>query len=294
MRSPEKSARRAQEDVRRAPRKDGSSHAVRGQVPAARGIAASAARHFLLRVFPLHFRELEADVFTEDVAFFHVRRNGADQYILDFDFKVLDALALAVGAHEFEARLGNGLAGRAGLQQHRRGQVGQLGDDDVLVLASCGRVAAARRGGGGLRLFDAPADRFALDPVLVLVIGGLSLDAVYLQIYIDCHGVLLWLKDDRMDQELVDFGNSATSRSDTDNSSSWKCGRRNDTARYTPGRPDTSCTCTDASRRGNCAFCSWLALSSSSTYCISQRFRKSSTLEAAAKLPILSRIMAFM
>ena len=36
------------------------------------------------------------------------------------------------------------------------------------------------------------------------------------------------------------------------------------------------------------------ALSSSSTYWASQRFRYSSTLEAAAKLPILSRIMAFM
>src|SRR5471032_1167580 len=91
---------------------------------------------------------------------------------------------------------------------------------------------------------------------------------------------------------LVDCGSSATSRRETDSSSSWKCGRRKDTARYTPGRPATSCTCTDASRSGNWAFCSWLALSSSRTYFISQRLRKSSTLEAAEKLPILSRIMA--
>ena len=35
----------------------------------------------------------------------------------------------------------------------------------------------------------------------------------------------------------ADGGSSATSRIDTVSSSSWKCGRRNATARYTPGLP---------------------------------------------------------
>ncbi len=36
---------------------------------------------------------------------------------------------------------------------------------------------------------------------------------------------------------LADAGRSATRRSETDSSSSWKCGFRNATARYAPGFP---------------------------------------------------------
>src|SRR3569623_2038833 len=71
--------------------------------------------------------------------------------------------------------------------------------------------------------------------------------------------------------ELAGFGRSATSRKEIDSSSSWKCGRRKATERYAPGLPGISETWMDASRNGYCAFCSWVALSSSSTCCEIQR-----------------------
>src|SRR5687768_7446468 len=49
-------------------------------------------------------------------------------------------------------------------------------------------------------------------------------------------------------------GRSATNRIDIDSSSSWKWGRRNATARYTPGFPGTSTTSTRASFSGFLAF----------------------------------------
>ena len=59
-----------------------------------------------------------------------------------------------------------------------------------------------------------------------------------------------------------------------ESSSSWKCGRRNATARYTPGLPGTSTTSTRYSRRGRLAFVSKEALSSDTTYADIQRLRK--------------------
>src|SRR5450830_1585829 len=219
-----------------------SDDAVGRQVPAARGVAARAAGDLLLRVAPFDLREFQCHRFGHDVAFVHGRRDGADQHVLDLDFVVLDALAHCIGAHEFELRLGDGAAGGACLQQDRRGQVGQLVQHDVLVLAPFGRMAAAGRRGGRLGLLHAPVDGLALDPVLVPVIGRFALDTIDIQIDVDCHYALLWWL--KKGQLLVVFGSSATSRSETVSSSSWKCGRRKDTARYTPGRPGTSVTLT--------------------------------------------------
>ena len=54
-------------------------------------------------------------------------------------------------------------------------------------------------------------------------------------------------------------GKSATNRSETVNSSSWKCGRRNAIARYAPGLPAISVTSTLAFLSGYCAFVEALA-----------------------------------
>src|SRR5262245_49849551 len=62
------------------------------------------------------------------------------------------------------------------------------------------------------------------------------------------------------------FGTSETRRRDMVSSSNWKCGRRKKTALYEPGRALFSVTSTRASRSGNFAFWSWVALSSSRTY----------------------------
>src|SRR6185369_14436725 len=62
------------------------------------------------------------------------------------------------------------------------------------------------------------------------------------------------------------FGTSETRRKDMVSSSSWKCGRRKKTALYEPGFAGFSVTSTRASRSGYFAFCSCVALSSSSTY----------------------------
>jgi hypothetical protein len=88
-------------------------------------------------------------------------------------------------------------------------------------------------------------------------------------------------------------GSSETSRRETLNSSSWKCGRKNITERYTPGFPGTSETSTRASRSGQRAFIAGVAVSSGTTYRVIQRFRNISASVRDMKLPILSRIIAF-
>src|SRR6476661_145902 len=57
----------------------------------------------------------------------------------------------------------------------------------------------------------------------------------------------------RTSAHLTGAGNSATNRMDTLSSSSWKCGRRNAMARYTPGFRGSSCTSTRASFSGRLA-----------------------------------------
>jgi hypothetical protein len=65
--------------------------------------------------------------------------------------------------------------------------LGMVRDHYIAVLAALGGVAAAGGRRGGTRLLHRPADGFALDPILVTVIGRLPLDAVDMQIYVNRH-----------------------------------------------------------------------------------------------------------
>ena len=65
------------------------------------------------------------------------------QHVLQFDLVVLYGLAVAIGTHELQLGLWDGLAHRAVLHEDRRGEVGQFGERQGAMLAVPGRVAPA-------------------------------------------------------------------------------------------------------------------------------------------------------
>src|SRR5450755_6362 len=104
--------------------------------------------------------------------------------------------------------------------------------------------------GSGLRCTEPPG--LKVDFVLVLRVRAFSVDAVNFQkiIYL-CHVTpperLVNVVGPQYNYENLsatyfraEAGRSATRRSETDSSSSWKCGFKNAIARYAPGFPGIS------------------------------------------------------
>src|SRR5579863_7832142 len=171
------------------------------------------------------------------------------------------------------------------LEQQRSGLLNQLGEGKVLhgYLARAAAAGFSERAG----IHRAEAKAFQLDLVRVFGIQAFALDPVDLQEHINfCHVVCspsllfaqLFKSTDQKNLTrttylggaqnyfLVEAGSSATNRNETESSSNWKWGRRNATARYTPGLPATSATSMRASRRGCEALTEGEALSSGVTY----------------------------
>ena len=124
--------------------------------------------------------------------------------------------------------------------------------------------AATGRGGTALRRAPRPGEQIDLTGVLGVL--ALSFD---LRPTSENNQLLPWLKLlskygqaaqkiacgdwTARPQRAAGGGRSATRRIDMVSSSSWKCGRRNATARYAPGLPGISDTSMRASRSGRCA-----------------------------------------
>src|SRR5690606_27938940 len=183
-----------------------------------------------------------------------------------FDGVVVDGIAVLVGAHELDAGLGEGGAVGRRLVERGGGQVDRLHDLHRRHVDPRGRLATGGRCGGRARLQEVLRERLDLDPVPVLVVARLALDRVDAE---ECvlHDLvfLLFRSSVRLMQPALaagrdlppptgggrvtatagsppldasmryDFlapaGSSATSRSETDSSSSWKCGLTKATAR---------------------------------------------------------------
>src|SRR5690606_28185648 len=88
-------------------------------------------------------------------------------------------------------------------------------------------------------------------------------------------------------------GRSATSRIDTLSSSSWKCGRRNATARYAPGLPGFSIPSMRACECAGFLFTLGDAFALPPTLFDIHVFRNDSASARDMYPPILSRIIAF-
>src|SRR4051794_28545633 len=139
------------------------------------------------------------------------------------------------------------------IAQQRRGLVQDLHDGQVRKVRPSGlRFLSGSAGAIRRLLAHTPAERKHVD--VACLAGARPFHTVNKKIRIYRHVLLLSPSKpfvcsvEPARRYFAGAGRSATSRNDTLSSSSWKCGRRNATARYEPGFPGTSTTSTRASR----------------------------------------------
>src|SRR5690606_25345563 len=233
--------------------------------PLSDGLAAHPAFRLLLVVGPADGAEAQLHHLLRHSVLVDRGGDPMDQHVQQFDRVVVERIAILVGAHELDAGFGEGGAVGASLVEGGGRQVDRLDDFDGRQVHARRGLATGRGGGGGARLEQVLREGLDLDPVRVLVVPGLALDGIdgeecVLHVWVSLfrssvrlrspherpatvYGPPRWAAAPLQRRDLrpsmlrsrYDFlalaGSSATSRSETDSSSSWKCGLMKATAR---------------------------------------------------------------